>query len=97
MSSKPGIGTYIRDAILFVVGVWITIGQTGFPKFLDMPADGPNVWALLTGVSLCNGPMVLQALALRFGGGTSSSAPSPEPLLPAPPSAQSSGQSSGGE
>lgn len=90
MSSRPGIATYIRDTILFVIGVGITIGQTGFPRLLDMPEGGPSIPALITGALFCNGPVVLQALALRFGGGTSSSAPPAEPLPLVPPSAQSS-------
>lgn len=97
MSRTPGVATYIQDSILFVIGVGITIGQTGFPKLLEMPPDGPNIWALLIGALFCNGPVVLQALALRFGGNTSSSAQPQDPLPLVPPSGSSSAQSSGGE
>ena len=97
MSSRPDVRTFIRDTIIFGVGVWITVGQTGLPYLVDPPPGGPNVWSLLTGALFCNGPVVLQALALRFGAGTSGSARSPEPPAPVSPSALSSEQSSGGE
>lgn len=97
MSRLPGVVTYIQDATLFIIGVGITIGQTGFPQLVEMPEKGPNVWALLTGALFCNGPVILQALALRFGGNTSSSAQPPDPLPLVPPSASSSVQSSGSD
>lgn len=95
MSSKPTWRTYVTDTILFVVGLGIVLKQTGFPFLLES-AEKPSVWYLITGALFCNGPVVLQALALRFGGGTSTPGPSPEASPPALPSAPSSEPSSGG-
>ena len=97
MSTRPSIATYIRDGILFFIGVGLTIGQTGFPLLVETPPGGPSIPALVTGALFCNGPVVLQALALRFGGGTPSSAQEREPSEPEQPSAQSSVPSSGAE
>lgn len=94
--SRPGRLTYARDAVIFVIGVGITIQQTGFPWLLESP-ERMNPWALLTGALFCNGPVVLQALALRFGAGTSQSGPSSEPSRPVSPSAPSPEPSSGAE
>lgn len=97
MSTRPDARTFIRDTIIFGVGIWITVGQTGLPHLVEPPPGGPNIWSLLTGALFCNGPVVLQALALRFGAGTSGSASSQVPQAPASPSALSSEPSSGGE
>lgn len=94
--SRPDARTFIRDTIIFSTGLGITVGQTGFPYLVPAPAGGPNVWALLVGALFCNGPVMLQALALRFGG-TSTSGQVPELPAPLPPSAPSSAPSSGGE
>jgi hypothetical protein len=90
VSRTPDARTYIRDMIIFGTGIGITVGQTGFPYLVDPPAGGPSVWSLAVGALFCNGPVVLQALALRFGSGTSTSARSPEPPAPVSPSAPSS-------
>lgn len=97
MSTRPDARTFVRDTIIFGVGVWITAGQTGLPYLVEPPAAGPNVWSLLVGALFCNGPVVLQALALRFGSSTSGSVPSQAPQAPGSPSAPSSVPSSGGE
>lgn len=97
MSGRPDARTFIRDTIIFAVGLGIVVGQTGFPFLLDPPPGGPNVWSLMTGALFCNGPVVLQALALRFGSSTSGSAQSPGPAVPPSPSAPSSAPSSAGE
>lgn len=94
--SRPGRLTYARDTVIFVIGVGIVVQQTGFPWLLDSP-DKVNVWSLAVGALFCNGPVMLQALALRFGGGTSHTGPSPEPSPPASPSAPSPAPSSGGD
>lgn len=83
------------DLVLFGVGIGIVIGQTGFPWLVEAPKDGPEVWSLIVGALFCNGPVMLQALALRFGGGSS---PSPAQLsAPGSPPEPSSAPSSGGE
>lgn len=95
--SRPGAVTLIRDTIIFAVGVGITIGQTGFPYLLEAPDQGPSIPALVVGALFCNGPVVIQALQARFGGGTSSSGQSPEQQGLRSPSAPSSGPSLGGD
>jgi hypothetical protein len=72
--------------VIFGVGIGIVIQQTGFPFLLESP-EHPSVPALVVGALFCNGPVMLKALALRFGGGSSSlpSGPS-EPALPSEPS-----------
>jgi hypothetical protein len=97
VSTRPDARTFVRDTIIFGVGVWITVGQTGLPYLVEPPPAGPNVWSLLVGALFCNGPVVLQALALRFGSSTSGSAPSQVPQAPGSPSAPSSVPSSGGD
>lgn len=77
--------------MIFGVGVGIVVQQTGFPYLLESPPGGPNVWSLVVGALFCNGPVVLQALALRFGGGSSSAvAPPQQPGLPSEPSPEPS-------
>ena len=61
--------TYARDAILFLTGVAIAMNETGVPPF-SRPQGGPNTIALVFAGLLCNGPVVLQALGIRFGIGT---------------------------
>lgn len=93
--SRPTWRTYIRDIVIFAVGVGIVVQQTGFPYLLDSP-DQLSIPALLTGALFCNGPVVLQALALRFGAGTSTSGQQPAPSPSASPPEPSSETSSGG-
>lgn len=83
----------LRDVALFLVGVAIVLKQAGigFPA----PPGGPEVELIILGGLFCNGPLMLQFLALRFGSGGPGSAPaSPVPPLPSEPS---SVPSSGGE
>jgi hypothetical protein len=94
--SRPGRLTYARDIVIFVIGVGIVVQQTGFPWLLDSP-DKVNVWSLAVGALFCNGPVMLQALALRFGGGTSQPGPLPQPSPSPLPSEPSPAPSSGGE
>jgi hypothetical protein len=91
--SRPGLGTYIRDCILFVAGLGIVVQQTGFPYLLES-ADKLSIPYLITGALFCNGPVVLQALTLRFG--TASPGPSPASPLPGSSSESSSAPSPGG-
>jgi hypothetical protein len=89
--SWPSWLKYVRDVVIFSVGVGIVVGQTGFPYLVDAPASGPSIPALVVGALFCNGPVMLQALALRFGGGSpSEQAPPPQPALPSAPSSESS-------
>lgn len=91
---KPGLGTYIRDTVLFTVGIAIGLSQAGIPPF-DPPPGGPDVELLIFAGLLCNGPVMLQALALRFGS-TGSQSPTPQPEPPSSPEL-SPAPSSGGE
>lgn len=93
-SRHPGWGTYLRDTVLFLVGIVIGLSQAGIPPF-PAPPRGPDVELLIFAGLLCNGPVMLQALALRFGG-TGSPSPTPPPALPSS-SEPSSAPSSGGE
>jgi hypothetical protein len=70
------IKTYVRDLILFGVGIVIILKQAGilFPP----PVGGVSLELLFLGALFCNGPLVLQYLSLRRG--------IPTPLPPAPPS-----------
>jgi hypothetical protein len=78
-SSTPW-GKYLRDTIIFLIGIGIVVGETGFPFLVDRPPQGPSVLALVTGALFCNGPVVLQALAIRFGtSGSQGSQGSPDP------------------
>lgn len=95
MSSRPGWGTYLRDTIIFIIGAGIVIGQTGFPFLLDAPPGGPSIPALVVGALFCNGPVVLAALALRFGTGSSGQPQGPASQVS--PSGPSPAPSSGGE
>ena len=92
--SVPSWLKYVRDIVIFGVGVGIVVGQTGFPYLVDPPSTGPSIPALVVGALFCNGPVMLQALALRFGGGQPSGAAPPSP--PALPSEPSPEPSSGG-
>jgi len=84
--------TYIRDSILFGLGIYVAMSETGVPPF-QRPAEGPNLWVLVFAGLLCNGPVVLQALALRFGTGGQRQGPEPpqQAQLPESPSVPSSG------
>jgi hypothetical protein len=70
---------YIRDAVLFLTGVAIAMNETGVYPF-SRPSGGPSTMALLFAGLLCNGPVVLQALGIRFG--TGSPTPQPEQSQP---------------
>lgn len=72
--------------MIFGIGIGIVLQQTGFPLLLESPQQGPSIPALVIGALFCNGPVMLQALALRFGGGTAQSGQQPEQ----PPSVSSS-------
>jgi hypothetical protein len=61
----------------------------------DPPEGGPSIPLIILGGLFCNGPVMLQALALRFGTG-SPSGPPPPSAPPSPPG-QLSAPSSGGE
>jgi hypothetical protein len=82
--------TYVRDAILFFLGVLIILKQAGiiFPP----PEGGVALELLAIGALFCNGPLFLSYLSAR--GGTSASSPQPperRPELPSvPPSEQCS-------
>jgi hypothetical protein len=84
----------VRDLILFVFGVVIVMKQAGL--YFPAPAGGPEIELIILGGLFCNGPVMLQFLALRFGASGSQGAPgSPAPPLPpSPSSAPSSGASS---
>lgn len=85
--------TYLRDLGLYLLGCYIAMSEVGVPPF-QRPPHGPSVMVLVFAGLLCNGPVVLQALQLRFG--TGSSRP-PEQLPPPEPSSEpSSAASSGG-
>lgn len=91
---RPGWGTYVRDTILFTVGIVIGLSQAGIPPFTP-PEGGPDVELLIFAGLLCNGPVMLQALALRFG--TGGSPVPPQPAVPPSSPEPSSAPSSGGE
>lgn len=90
---RPGWTTYIRDTILFLSGLAIVFKQAGI--FFHPPENGPEIELIILGGLFCNGPVMLQALALRFGTGTS---PGQQPRQdpPSPPEL-SSVPSSGAE
>lgn len=90
MSTQRGRLTYIRDAILFVVGVALILKQAGigFPP----PEGGVELELLFIGALFCNGPLFLSYLGARRG------SPGLPPVSePPPPSEPSSVPSSGGE
>jgi len=89
--NRPGWLTYARDVIIFVIGLGIVIKQTGFPFLLESPEKGLSIPALITGALFCNGPVVLQALSIRFGTGSSSS-PRDSSLQPSSPESSSGGE-----
>jgi hypothetical protein len=90
---RPGWVTYLRDTLLFLAGLAIVFKQAGIG--FDPPDGGPEIELIILGGLFCNGPVVLQALAIRTGsGGSPSSTPPPGP--PSPPEL-SSAPSSGGE
>jgi hypothetical protein len=83
----------LRDVALFLLGVSIVLKQAGI--FFPAPHGGPQIELIIIGGLFCNGPLMLQFLALRFGSNGQGSAPA----SPAPPSPRtpSSAPSSGGE
>jgi hypothetical protein len=91
--NRPTWLTLLRDVALFLVGVALVLKQAGigFPA----PEGGPQIELIIVGGLFCNGPLMLQFLALRFGSGGSGS----QPQSPVPPSQPlpSSAQSTGGE
>lgn len=91
--NRPGWLTLLRDVALFLVGVAIVLKQAGivFPA----PANGPEIELIILGGLFCNGPLMLQFLALRFGSSGQGSPPA-SPVSPLPPE-PSSVQSSGGD
>lgn len=89
--NKPKWLTYVMDIVIFVIGVGIVVKQTGFPFILEPPSSGPSIPALITGALFCNGPVVLQALNIRFGTGSSSS-PQASSSLPSSPVSSSEGE-----
>jgi hypothetical protein len=91
--ARPGWFVLLRDTAIFLTGLAIVLKQAGI--FFASPEAGPNIVLIVLGGLFCNGPVVLQALALRFGTGGSS--PAPPPPGPDLQSVPSSGPSSGGE
>lgn len=89
----PSWGTYLRDSILFAFGVALVMKQAGM--YFAPPTAGPSIPLIVVGALFCNGPVVLQALALRFGTGSRSDPPPPSEPPPQP--GQLSVPSSGGE
>jgi len=92
----PGAGTLLRDVTLFLVGICIVVKQTGLPWLLESAAK-PSVWYLAVGALFCNGPVVLQALTIWRGAGTSSPGQSPGLPSSGSPSEPSPAPSSAGE
>jgi hypothetical protein len=92
--SRPGKLVVLRDIVLFAVGLGIVLQQTGFPFVLESP-EKLNLYALVTGALFCNGPVVLQALAIWFGRSTSSAGPS-QPASPSQPPSEPLPETSGG-
>lgn len=92
MKTWRALSTYLRDLILFGVGVAIILKQSGI--LLDPPEGGVHLEVLFIGALFCNGPLMLQYLSLRRG-----SMPSPQepPSVPGSPSAPPSAPSSEGE
>lgn len=90
--SRPSYKTFARDVIIFGLGIVLILKQAGI--IFSPPASGPSVVLIVLGGLFCNGPIVLQALALRFGTGPSS--PGPGPADSASPSGPSSASSSEG-
>lgn len=82
---------YARDVILFCIGAIIVLKQAGI--LLSPPEGGPQKELIILGALFCNGPLVLQFLALRFG--TSGSPRAPARSEPESPPAPSSAPSSG--
>jgi hypothetical protein len=72
------IVVYVRDAVLFLTGVAIAMNETGVYPF-SRPSGGPSTMALLFAGLLCNGPVVLQALGIRFGTGSHTVPPEQSP------------------
>lgn len=87
------IKTYVRDTILFGVGIVIILKQAGiiFPP----PDGGVQLELLFLGALFCNGPLVLSYLSLRRGIPTP--LPPQLPSEPGSPSAPPSVSSPGGE
>lgn len=82
--------TYIRDLVLFGVGVSLILKQAGI--IFRPPDGGVELELLLLGALFCNGPLVLQYLSLRRG--TLPSLPQELPSAPGSPSAPPSASSS---
>lgn len=78
--------------MIFVLGLVIVLKQAGI--LFAPPPRGPDIWLIILGGLFCNGPVMLQALALRFGTGSQSLPPAPS--APDSPSEPSSVPSSGG-
>lgn len=78
--------TYMRDAVLFCLGVALILKQSGigFPP----PEGGPQVELLFVGALFCNGPLFLAYLQARRG--TSTPSPEVESVPSASPSAPQS-------
>lgn len=93
MSTQRGKWTYVRDAILFCLGVIIILKQSGiaFPP----PEGGVSLELLFIGALFCNGPLFLSYLTARRG--TPSPSPPPPAALPDSPSGPPSDPSSGGK
>lgn len=85
--------TYLRDLILFGVGVAIILKQSGI--LLEPPPGGVHIEVLFIGALFCNGPLMLQYLSLRRG--TGMPLPPGPAELPASPSALPSVSSSEGD
>lgn len=84
-------GTYLRDTCLFAFGVALVMKQAGM--WFAPPEGGPSIPLIIVGALFCNGPLVIQALAIRFGtsGSPGPSVPPASPSQPEPSSAPSSG------
>ncbi len=78
--------TYVRDAILFVLGIAIILKQAGIG--FAPPEGGPALELLFIGALFCNGPLFLSYLTARRGGtpGPSEVPAQSAPELPSGPS-----------
>lgn len=98
MSENNGWATYIRDTILFVLGIIIILKQAGLG--FTPPPHGPALELLFIGALFCNGPLFLSYLTARRGGTPGSSVeqvPSAPVSHSGPQSGTRSPESSGGE
>jgi hypothetical protein len=94
VSENRGWVTYVRDTILFVLGIVIILKQAGL--WFPPPEGGPALELLFIGALFCNGPLFLSYLTARRGGIPGSSVQE-VPSAPELPSGRSSPASSGGE